>query len=551
MTNQACTSLSFKDRLLGFLDSITTEYKVPEVESVDDPETGKKTRKVTMTEKPSLTKQDRELVAREIVKFIMQIQKGVGSTTLRTITFRLHCLDDFTYFKNQYLDMSQYIHRVLWLAVLDKAHNGRDSEDPMVKEDTDFCLSLLEAKDLEKLSTIGADNTLDVSSIKMDENWTTGRGGRRKKLLAYAKSKLHTLSFLNEYDPGIEPEDFNQDFLCEILRVFNTYPRSKCKNLGKEVQEEDKKLAPIQDRVERYVESAFNNKVMNIKEYYSCESRRRVTTTDNDLYKQRSRLNKNLGAADKAERARWGQEIKELMKDRTAMDEILVKWVLDFRDHQRKPFDVNFMITRDRRPMEKELILYFAGKMPYKTLMRLLCVEEMRQKYGSGAKELEGQLKDVNHKLEISGGDYYSTVSPLVRRDDTEEQVVDVNEDDYNLHMENNPLAVNSTQSIEDRVWIDGVCSEVDSRVADFVKLVTHSQDPKFKPIRDRFESWAVEEGYNTDQFNSLINGAKKFCSLKAETLKKHSFLKDLLLDHLAYAQRRRLKKAAKKKTTA
>jgi hypothetical protein len=236
------------------------------------------------------TEADRADIQKEIVRLALHIQTGMGSTTLRRKTFRLNCLDEFTHFKNQYLDMSSYVHRKLWVAVVNYAKDGilpsatSPEEAATILEDVMFCLSILDENDQEKVRKTEVKQALNVDSIDLS-TMTTGAKSR-KDLISYAKSKAFTLRFLTDHDPGLELEDFEQDLLCEIVRVFNAYPRSKGKNLDANAADN------LRLRVEKYLETALNNKVMNLKEYYTCDNRRRVATTDAALYKLKSKLKK-------------------------------------------------------------------------------------------------------------------------------------------------------------------------------------------------------------------------------------------------------------------
>lgn len=228
---------------------------------------------------------DRENIATEIVRLILQIQDGMGSNTLRRKTFRLDILDDFKFFKDQYLDMSFHIHRRLWQAVIRKVKFGIEPEHAVLAQDVAFCLRFLNDEDLQKVQALEIREELNVDQIDIGK-FTTGEAGKkRKNLVTYAASKVYTLRFLTDYDPGLELNDFAQDLTVENIRVINSYGRSKGKNLGS-------KTSDIYNRVEAYVETAMNNKVNNIKEYHMCENRRRVKTTHEPLYKERAKLRK-------------------------------------------------------------------------------------------------------------------------------------------------------------------------------------------------------------------------------------------------------------------
>lgn len=233
----------------------------------------------------NLDDKNREDIVHEIVKLVMQIQEGMGSNTLRRKTFRLDILDDFTLFKNQYLDMSFHVHRRLWKAVIKAVNEGifPEVENKALKEDVDFCIEHLNAADLKRVQGLSVNEHLNVDSIDIDK-FETGEK-KRKDLTTNSKSKVHSLRFLCDYDSSFELHDFVQDLTVESVRVINSYGRSR----GKKLEGEN---GNVQLRVEKYVETALNNKVMNIKEFHTCENRRRVTTTHAPLYKERTKLKK-------------------------------------------------------------------------------------------------------------------------------------------------------------------------------------------------------------------------------------------------------------------
>lgn len=375
-------------------------------------------------EKAKIGDQHKQHFKVEIVRLFMQTQDGLGSIPLRKMSGQQHCLSEFVWFKNQYLDVSHYLHRVLWPAVLSRIEGNKETLDEL-ESDVQFCLEYLPEKDKQKLKANPVSEKFKLQNEEMGGTWTTGEK-TRKDLLSYVRSKVHALSFLSKYDPAFDKDDFAQDLVCEALRVFNIYPRSK----GRSLNDDDN--TPLRTRVEKYIETALNNKVMNLKEFYTCESRRRVCTTNTDLYKKRAKL-------------------KKLLKTEPANEDL-----------------------------KKELV-------------------------------------EINKKIKNNNSDYYSRVSPLVKREDGEDQILDVSED------ESRGIFISKTNQAETNLVVDSICDQVDERVARFVKLISGAEHD------DDFEAWASENGIDTNKFDTLVRGAKKFFGLKNSELRENPVLRKAL----------------------
>ena len=231
-----------------------------------------------------VSSQDSEHIIKETVKLSLQIQDSIGSTKVRQICYHLGRLSEFTYFKEQYLDVSTYLHRRLWVAVVEKVTRGINPGIEPLLSDVEFCLSNLNESDIEKVKKIEINQKLNVDSITIDNKWRTGKT-KERNLLEYGKSKTKRLGYLHQYDPGLSNEDFAQDLVCEALRTFNSYPRSKCRN-------ESALGIPLDTRVRMYIERSLNNKVLSLKGYYDCETRRRVVSSRAPLYKDHNQHKK-------------------------------------------------------------------------------------------------------------------------------------------------------------------------------------------------------------------------------------------------------------------
>lgn len=463
---------------------------------------------------------DRQELVTEIIRLVLGIQTGMGSTSLRRIAFRNNILDDFTFFKNQYLDVSHYLHRLLWKAMVRSVQQGENYTDnqlrldiraclekkvPLDKQiagqktvpldevtlahtaailraDVAFCLRNLKDKDLTKIRELTINEELNIDSIDM-ANFTTGKI-KPKDLQTYVKTKSYTLTFLSEYDPGFTPDDFDQDLLCESIRVANVYGRSKCKNLHRELLDEDKqpqKMTSIDIRLQKYMETALNNKVDNLKEYYTCDNRRRVSTTDSELYKEKNKIKKLL------------------QKNPT------------YHANKEKVQELRKMIGIVKKNVEKRN----GFKRDLAELEAKMCLD-------SGYKELKERMDKVDNDLRHSNGDYYSMVTPLVRHDEGEDRVIDVADETQGEQKDGEHLLYHSEKTFDERLWLDGICEDVPRNIALFVRIVIGDFSPEF-------ETWSQEHGIDTSHFDAMVNGAKRYCNVtKSQLMDNQALIKAL-----------------------
>lgn len=450
----------------------------------------------------NLDNQHSEKLTLEIIRFVLQIQRGAHSSDLRRLTFRLDCFDDFNYFKTQYLDVSAYIHRKLWVAVVNKIKNNHIPKDDMLKNDVDFCLSYINnEEDINRVKQIEIKEELNVDDLDL-ATMKTGKTNKRD-FPTYVKSKSYTLSYITDYDPGMTKEDLEQDLLCEAVRVFNAYPRSKCKNI------ERAREVPKDVRVQRYEETALNNKVMNIKEYHSCESRRRVATTSSALYKEKQKKKKLLNKDPEA--AEFLVPIKKLerqMKDlRNDIEDLTFK---------RKKLNRIVKKANDRGKTQQEIDNYTDQIKKLKKQRENLRAECKVLQDKLDKTDAAKALKEIDNKIKNTNSDYYSVVSPLVRQEDGELRVIDVPSDNSNIFMYQAEVGLDS------RLWIEGICSKLDPNLAKFVRIVTGEHVPDF-------ETWANKKNINTDLQDSLEKGARKYCSISKSDLVNNTVLLEAL----------------------
>lgn len=237
-------------------------------------------RTLAFVESIAFSHTERQDLLHHIIKYALQIHGLERSTVLRKYAFKIDILPEVMHFKAQYLDVSSYIHRQLWKDVLHYLQ-GSTTENT----DIAFCMRYLDAADVAVLKgqSVNEDNSVD--KLDLDE-WAKG-----KNILKWVKKKLYKLKFISTYDPGFDLEDFGQELACEAIRVINTYQRM---NHSDKYADE-----PIEDRLDKYLEGALANKVGSLIEYYTSLSRRRMVSTNDDLYKNLKAVKKSLGSARK------------------------------------------------------------------------------------------------------------------------------------------------------------------------------------------------------------------------------------------------------------
>jgi hypothetical protein len=409
----------------------------------------------------------------EIVRLVLQIQNGSGSATIRKNTFALGVLEEFTYFKNHYLDFSQYLNRVLWVLVPEFIREKEIHSNKHVAADIEYCLSVVtspsnakSSEDFAKLSKKQINSAFNIDFMTIDENWVTGKKTRRS-LSAYVKSKVGTVKFLWDYDLAFEQEDFEQELIVEVLRVFNTYPKSKGTNAGLD----DNSESSIRNRVEMYIEMAINNKVNNLKEYYTCDNRQRVSNSHSALYKEKKKIKKLITKAAK--------EIAEMGSAAVA-------------DSADKSEQLMTIATRsEETPGTRE------------------------EKEGALAALRQSEV-DLGAKIKNTETDYRSIVTPMVNRDESgEESTMELNGEEVGFNV--GPTSPYSAHSIENSVWTNKVVERLridgEEKIARFVEIIVHEHDPAF-------DAWADQEGVNTNNPALRARGAKTFLGLSSKELK-------------------------------
>lgn len=363
-----------------------------------------------------LNEEDQQEFRNEVCKFILTIQEQQGAAVLRAMSRKLNFFEEFKYFKDIYLDKSAYIHRHLWREVIFFIkHKQFRVEEPILSSDILYVVDHLKDSDLEKI--ISLQINMDVNaSLNMDE-FTTGENVQRD-IYTYVKSKANTLKYISKYDFGIDADDLQHDLIEEVLRVNNAYNKSSGKNINGGEN--------IDNNIKRYIETALNNKVSQIKDYWGSETRRRVNSTHATLYRRRGTLKKAIA--------------KETNKD------VLAK--------------------------------------------------------------LNSELIEIENLIKTQGHDYFSTVTPLVRTNESENREVDSQEIDPSTIEEDNTL---------ENFWAKELLQDLPPRVSRCVSIIMGDFD-------EEFETWCriSKPKANLDILDNLFRCALEFCKLTKDDLKNN-----------------------------
>jgi hypothetical protein len=252
----------------------------------------------------------REIFCEELLRYILKIQrktKTPGAGLLRAIALNFEILDEFMFFKSQYLEVSNYLHTKFWINCLAEL-KSEPIEDQNEKSDVVWAFSFLDDADKKNLQEKWyIDPDLQVSEIN-PKTWSTGKDVKRK-FNDYIRSKVKPLRFIATYDPGQDIEDLSQDIICEIYRIKNNYGRAFSGKLDQE-----KNIDPCKDnRLKKYIEASLNNKVMAIKKANTTTSKARISSTKQPLYARRERLKKIIRKCkDEATFSKFSKELEDI-----------------------------------------------------------------------------------------------------------------------------------------------------------------------------------------------------------------------------------------------
>jgi hypothetical protein len=217
-----------------------------------------------------------------IVKHVLGL---VEHHQVKSMAVRLNCFEEYRCLKHNYLDVSWYLGKVLWMEVL-KSLKGMEYGH---RADVRFCLGCLDPESLEafRKKNINADlERLDLNAEEWSFLNNTG-------LYQYARYKVRRLLFLTS-DPSLDQEDLVQDLACEIIKTLNNFQRryKRERNSG----------TPLKAVLDKYIDTAVNNRIMHLIDHHNRKKRKFLYARDNEKYEKLKKLGKGDGNGEEMER---------------------------------------------------------------------------------------------------------------------------------------------------------------------------------------------------------------------------------------------------------
>ena len=238
----------------------------------------------------------------ELVRFSLQVNNRYRYVPLKKKAFKYGVLEDIRNFKTQYIDVSHYIHRTLWKAVVQHLNGQPYGDDKNLQVDVEFCMQHLSEADCKELKNKPINDNHDVDGLELGE-WEFGKRSK-KGLMEYAASKIHKMNFLAS-DPALDKEDLVQDILCEIVRIFNTYQRTAKPSDDNE---------PLQTKVSKYIDKSLGNKIKSIIEYHTFSRRKFLRSANDEIYDQIRKTKTKLNKARKDGKVEKVAELNEKLE---------------------------------------------------------------------------------------------------------------------------------------------------------------------------------------------------------------------------------------------
>lgn len=242
-------------------------------------------------------KQVEKRLTREVIKYVLKITdcKKKHTYVLKKAFSSLGYKAQIDRFQTEYLNISYYIFRVLFPAMVAKVRNTPLTLGPIVDKDIAFCLHYLTGDEINsfKTKTVDYDTTIYPDfNTAVKNSWVRNYKG----LYGYVRSKASKLSILISNDPSLDMEDCIQDILLSIVRVYNVDPKA-FKN-------------------QTYVDVAISNAVNAILNYYTRGKRKRVRSTQDVKYNRIKAIKKQMFSPDVNKAACAGKilEIKQTIK---------------------------------------------------------------------------------------------------------------------------------------------------------------------------------------------------------------------------------------------
>jgi len=453
-----------------------------------------------------LSEEDAHSLKAEVIRYVLKLLSRKGTLSIRAFAKKHNFLGEFTHFRDQYLSISQYVHRTLWVKVLEFYNEQKVPEDALVLSDVQFCLEHLNKEDLKKLKTQKVNPALNIDHIQIDQNWQIGGKKKKNTLKDFIKSKTGTLQYLNQYDGAVTQEDFQQEIACEVLRVANIYPK-----LNQQITDD----TSIEDKLQRYISVSVNNKVLSIKEHYDHPSRRRVVSTIEPLYKEMKKFKRFQANARRAEakvcqvnNLEYHWLVLELVRrfpttkwDGLSVDTLRIEYKKARVSEMKDPLEIKDFF--DNEVFDLSEPGFYANKVcnvPYRS------------------REYMRQLTLLREQIRNSDSDYHSTVTTIV----SDEEIGD-GEEGVCADALKDPHDGKAYECVEDKIWIDSICSKIDDpKIARFVQIISGREDKDF-------ETWAASNQHSISDFEDLLKGAKKYLKVSQSKLQSSRSLSKII----------------------
>ena len=420
-----------------------------------------KARVLQFTTDLMLNPSEKTALTKEVVKFLLQLHGRQRATVLRKKAFALGCAEETIHFKNQFLDVSSYLHQELW----------KDVRDRKETEDVLFCLAHLSRKELKAFDAI-EHTDVDVTSFDLGQ-WVQDK-------IKHLRSKTYKLRFIKEYDPSFDTEDFVQELACEAVRVVNAYGRAKSKGNPKD---------SLQTQLEKYIEGSLNNKILSFIEYHTSGTRRRAVSTNENLYKQLKTAKKHLNLVKREHETFYAGVVRTRLST--------LKWDTFVVRGKLTEYVTRETVVR-KFPKEVQEGLGDISIVTRGALEKVLLQQPFD---GPAVVKFERGLTLVQDNIKATEGDYLIKTLSL---DPTTE-----------LGAEDLEISNVTPDSLEEQIWLDELNRKVkDHRDSEYIQLVLGDAEPK---LEDDFVAWVNEnqKTRNLQNFSTRYQLAEKFCTTK------------------------------------
>jgi hypothetical protein len=231
-------------------------------------------------------------ITTEIVRYYLGVcgSRKKHTFVLKSMFSKLSLRNEIDTFQREYLHISYYLHRVLYPAIVRLLHTS-EKETGLLAEDIHFCMSYLKEKEIAVLR----ENTLNYD-ISEYAGFTIGQGWipDYKSLQKYVFSKVKKFQVLFKNDPSMDVDDFTQEIVFAIIRVYNVNPQAFANK--------------------SYVDMAVNNQINTFLSYFTRGKRKRLNNSSDADYNKMKALKGKLSRLEGDDRKDCEANLAELKK---------------------------------------------------------------------------------------------------------------------------------------------------------------------------------------------------------------------------------------------